>query len=122
MKGPTHSPEKKKKKGVPMTRRLVLAFCASLGLLGLVTPAQADKPTPAGGAAPADAKKTAKAPASFSSKPAPGTRARCAVTGEEFTVDEKTKFTTHQGRVYAFCCPDCQPTFEKDPSKYAEKK
>jgi YHS domain-containing protein len=106
-----------------MSYRLVLAFCASLGLLGLGAPVHADKPAPAGDTAAAKGKKAAaKAPASFSSKPAPGTRARCAVSGEEFTVDEKTQFSSYQGRVYAFCCAECQPTFEKDPSKYAEKK
>ncbi|HEX2569093.1 MAG TPA: hypothetical protein VH877_05985 [Polyangia bacterium] len=105
-----------------MSRRLVLSFCASLSLLGLGSPARADKPAPAGDTAAAKGKKASTAPASFPSKPAPGTRARCAVSGEEFTVDEKTQFSTYQGRVYAFCCGDCRPTFEKDPSKYAEKK
>ena len=105
-----------------MSHRLVLAFCASLGLLGLEAPAHADKPTPAGDSAAAKGKKASKAAASFPSKPAPGTRARCAVSGEEFTVDEKTQFSTYQGRVYAFCCSECQPTFDKDPAKYAEKK
>lgn len=105
-----------------MSHRLVLAFCASLGLLGLGAPTHADKPAHAGDTAAAKGKKASKAPASFASKPAPGTRARCAVSGEEFTVDEKTQFSTHDGRVYAFCCGECQPTFEKDPSKYAEKK
>lgn len=105
-----------------MSHRLVLAFCASLGLFSLGAPALADKPAPAGETAAAKGKKASKAPASFASKPTPGTRARCAVSGEEFTVDEKTQFSTYQGRVYAFCCGECQPTFDKDPAKYAEKK
>ena len=27
---------------------------------------------------------------------------------------------TYEGRVYAFCCPDCKPDFDKDPAKYAK--
>jgi len=63
----------------------------------------------------------AKAPASFEKQPAPGTWARCAVSGEVFQVDPDTQFATYDGRVYAFCCPDCKPDFEKEPAKYARK-
>jgi YHS domain-containing protein len=60
-----------------------------------------------------------KVPASFASKPAPGTKARCPVSNEEFTVKANTATATFNGRVYAFCCADCKPDFEKNPAKYA---
>ncbi|HXU73702.1 MAG TPA: YHS domain-containing protein [Polyangia bacterium] len=53
-------------------------------------------------------------------KLAVGTAAKCAVTGEDFTVKESTVQVTYNGKRYAFCCPDCQPTFAKDPAKYAK--
>ena len=62
------------------------------------------------------------APTSFDKQPAPGTWAKCAVSGDVFKVSDETQFATYNGRVYAFCCPDCKPDFEKDPGKYAGKK
>ena len=64
----------------------------------------------------------AKAPTSFAARPAPGTKARCAVANEEFTIKEGTVCETHDGRHYCFCCADCKPEFEKNPAKYADKK
>jgi YHS domain-containing protein len=49
-----------------------------------------------------------------------GTAAKCAVTGEDFKVKENTVQVTYNGKRYAFCCADCQPTFAKDPAKYAK--
>ena len=49
-----------------------------------------------------------------------GTAAKCAVTGEDFTVKDSTVQVTYNGKRYAFCCPDCRPTFDKDPAKYAK--
>ena len=69
------------------------------------------------GAASADA-----APVSFEKQPAPGTWARCPVSGEVFRVEKDSEFAAYDGRVYAFCCPDCKPDFEKDPARYAEKR
>ena len=54
-------------------------------------------------------------------KIAVGTAAKCAVTGEDFTVKENTVQVTYNGKRYAFCCADCQPTFAKNPAKYAAK-
>ena len=54
-------------------------------------------------------------------KLAVGTAAKCPVTGEDFTVKEGTVQVTYNGKRYAFCCPDCQPTFAKNPAKYAAK-
>ncbi len=52
---------------------------------------------------------------------AAGTKAKCAVTGEEFTVTGSTIQVTYDKKRYAFCCADCQPTFAKNPAKYAAK-
>ena len=54
-------------------------------------------------------------------KIAAGTAAKCPVTGEDFTVKENTVQVTYNGKRYAFCCADCQPTFAKNPAKYATK-
>ena len=64
----------------------------------------------------------ANAPASFEKQPASGTWVRCAVSGEVFRVGPDTQFATYESRVYAFCCPDCKPDFEKEPAKYAGKR
>src|SRR4051794_18332806 len=53
-------------------------------------------------------------------KLATGTKATCPVTGEEFTVKDSTVQVTYNGKRYGFCCADCQPTFAKDPVKYAK--
>jgi YHS domain-containing protein len=53
-------------------------------------------------------------------KLAVGTKTHCAVTNEEFTVKENTVQVTYAGKRYAFCCADCQPTFAKNPAKYAK--
>ena len=62
------------------------------------------------------------APTSFEKQPAPGTWAKCPVSGDVFRVGADTEFAAYNGRVYAFCCPDCKPDFDKDPSKYADKR
>jgi len=53
-------------------------------------------------------------------KLAVGTAAKCPVTGEAFTVKDSTVQVTYNGKRYAFCCADCQPTFAKNPAKYAK--
>ena len=62
------------------------------------------------------------APTSFSTRPEVGTWAKCPVSGDVFKVSKDTKVVTHEGRVYALCCAECGPDFEKNPSKYADKK
>ena len=62
------------------------------------------------------------APTSFDKQPPEGTWAKCPVSGDVFKVSSETEFRTYNGRVYAFCCPDCPPDFDKDPGKYADKK
>jgi YHS domain-containing protein len=51
---------------------------------------------------------------------APGTKLKCPVSGESFTVTAKTAQVTYKGKRYAFCCPDCQPAFTKNPAKYVK--
>ena len=48
-----------------------------------------------------------------------GTKMKCAVTGEDFTVSAKTVQTVYQGKRYAFCCADCLSEFNKNPAKFA---
>ncbi len=64
----------------------------------------------------------ADAPTSFDKQPAAGTWAKCPVSGDVFQVGKDTEFATYDGRVYAFCCPDCKPDFDKNPAKYADKR
>lgn len=76
-------------------------------------------------ASPAPAAPAAAAPvANAAADPAPiavGTKVKCPVTGEDFTVKESTKQIVHDGKRYAFCCADCAPDFKKDPAKYAKR-
>jgi YHS domain-containing protein len=66
--------------------------------------------------------RAADVPSSFEKQPGNGTWAKCPVSGEVFQVEPDTEFATYEGRVYAFCCPDCKPDFDKDPAKFAAKK
>jgi YHS domain-containing protein len=50
-----------------------------------------------------------------------GTKMKCPVSGDPFTVDEKTQQLVYQGKRYAFCCSDCPPEFRKHPEKFAKK-
>lgn len=54
----------------------------------------------------------------FSKKPPIGTKAKCPVMGNEFTVNKDTKSSVYKGKHYVFCCPGCKPQFEKEPQKY----
>lgn len=54
----------------------------------------------------------------FGKKPAIGTKAKCPVMGNEFTVTKDTKSSVYKGKHYVFCCPGCKPTFDKNPKKY----
>ena len=49
-----------------------------------------------------------------------GTKMKCPVSGEEFTVKPTTQQLVYNGKRYAFCCPDCAPDFAKNPAKYAK--
>ena len=65
----------------------------------------------------------AKAPGAkkgFDKKPAVGTKAKCPVMGNEFTVSKDTLISEYKGKYYAFCCPGCKPQFDKNPEKYVK--
>jgi YHS domain-containing protein len=62
-----------------------------------------------------------KAPKSFASAPAVGTKATCPVMGEEFTVKADSPRAQYKGKHYAFCCAGCKPKFDADPAKFADK-
>src|SRR3982751_1757926 len=86
--------------------------------------ALASSPVLAHGSAGHHAKKDKHkdAPTSFEKQPAAGTWAKCPVSGDIFRVGPDTEFATYDGRVYAFCCTDCKPDFDKDPAKFADKR
>ena len=60
----------------------------------------------------------AGAPAAFDKMPAPGTKARCLVTGDDFTVRNTTESSRYKGKYYVFCCGGCKPLFDANPEKY----
>jgi YHS domain-containing protein len=55
----------------------------------------------------------------FDTKPKPGDKAICAVSGEALTVTAETKTAQHGGKYYAFCCDECAPEFAANPAKFA---
>lgn len=60
----------------------------------------------------------ADVPMVFDSKPPAGTKARCPVMKDVFTVKEDSPTATYKGKTYVFCCPGCKPQFEENPEKY----
>jgi YHS domain-containing protein len=105
-----------------MTKKTVtaLAFVFALPLGACGKKAAETAPVAAAPAAAA-----AKGSASVGDDPAVpklavGTSAKCPVTNEDFTIKENTVQVTYAGKRYGFCCADCQPTFAKNPAKYAK--
>lgn len=43
----------------------------------------------------------------------------CPVTGNKIS-SAKAAYSheTYKGKTYYFCCPECQPKFDKNPAKY----
>ncbi|HZS39465.1 MAG TPA: YHS domain-containing protein [Polyangia bacterium] len=78
-------------------------------------------PAPAAQSAPVAATPVAAAAQNDPPMIAVGTKMKCPVTGEDFTVKETTTQVVYQGKRYAFCCADCKPDFEKNPAKFAAK-
>jgi hypothetical protein len=78
-----------------------------------VPPPVAVTPTPAAAAPPAAA---AGEPPLIAN----GTKMKCPVSGEDFTVSDKTKQVAFNGKRVALCCPDCLPKFEANPAKYVQ--
>lgn len=43
----------------------------------------------------------------------------CPVTGTRIaSVKAAVGHSTYKGKTYYFCCPECKPKFDKNPSKY----
>jgi YHS domain-containing protein len=99
-----------------MNKTILLGLVLALPLAACEKKAQTAQPT---AAAPGATSAVGDDPAL--PKIAVGTAAKCPVTGEDFTVKETTTQVTYAGKRYAFCCADCQPSFAKDPAKYAKK-
>jgi YHS domain-containing protein len=97
-------------------KKLALAF-----VLAACNPSPKVVPVAAAPAPAAAVAAPAAANASLVEEPpiAVGTKMKCAVTGEDFTVSAKTIQTVYQGKRYAFCCADCLPEFNKNPAKFA---
>jgi YHS domain-containing protein len=74
------------------------------------------------GAEPAKAAKADHPPSAFDKMPAVGTKAYCPVSKETFTVTAKTQSSTVNGKTVVFCCAECKPEFDKNPSKYLTSK
>lgn len=109
-----------------MTKTTLLALMLALPLAGCEKKSQSAQPQAATPAASAATAPTAAAGGAVGDDPAVpklavGTAAKCPVTGEAFTVKPDTVQVTYQGKRYAFCCADCQPTFAKNPTKYAAR-
>jgi YHS domain-containing protein len=73
--------------------------------------------TPAPSATTAPAAKNIKAPGEAKV----GDRARCPVSGEEFTVEASSPHADVDGKTYYFCCGDCEKEFKANPAKYLKK-
>jgi YHS domain-containing protein len=61
------------------------------------------------------------APTEFDAPPTIGTKAKCPVSGETFTVSATTERSERGGKHFVFCCPECKPDFDKDPAKYTKR-
>lgn len=97
-----------------MTKLALFAMALSLPLLGCEKKSQTAQPATASPTATVG--DDANVP-----RLAVGAAAKCPVTGEDFTVKENSVQVTYNGKRYAFCCPECQPTFAKNPAKYAAR-
>ena len=59
--------------------------------------------------------------AAFDSAPPAGTKAKCPVSGETFTVAADSPRSEHGGKHYAFCCPPCKTKFDAQPTSFINK-
>ncbi|MBI5744068.1 MAG: YHS domain-containing protein [Elusimicrobia bacterium] len=50
-----------------------------------------------------------------------GKEAVCPVTGDKVKISPETISVTYKGRIYYFCCNECDTLFKADPEKYAVK-
>jgi YHS domain-containing protein len=98
-------------------KKMLLGFTMVAALGCKANPPPATAAAPIAAATPTAATPGAADPAPF----AAGTKMKCVVTGEEFTVGAKTTQIVYEGKRYAFCCNDCLPEFNKNPAKFAQK-
>ena len=80
---------------------LILVGCIAIGVASTAYLRADDTPT----TKPADA----------AAKPV---NTKCPVSGEDI---DASKTIVYQGKTIAFCCPDCEKAFNKDPEKYMAK-
>jgi YHS domain-containing protein len=107
---------------------IVFAAAAAAACSETKSPAPAASATPpaspALAATPTAATPTAAAATPVAGEPAMiavGTKMKCPVSDEEFTVKPTTTQVVYNGKRFAFCCSDCKPEFEKNPAKFAAK-
>jgi YHS domain-containing protein len=80
---------------------LILVGCIGIGVASTAILRAEDTPT----TKPADA----------AAKPV---NTKCPVSGEDI---DASKTIVYKGQTIAFCCPDCEKAFNKDPEKYMAK-
>ena len=108
--------------------RSTFSTFASVGLFSLLVAACGGAPAPAPVASPAPAVAPVAAPVAGPKaalkEPGDakvGDKTKCAVSGEEMTVEATSPKAEYQGKTYYFCCGGCQKKFEADPAKYVKK-
>jgi len=101
------------------TLSLVLAACGGGG--GEPESAADHHEGEAGGEAHGDPAAAADAQTSFEGAPPVGAHAICPVSHEAFTVTADTQTSVHEGRTYAFCCPNCKGRFDADPTQFVSR-
>ncbi len=106
-----------------------MKFLPALALLGITfSVAHADVPAPVTAPAPTASASAAASPVPASA-PIGNARASaaknapliCPVSGETIA-SPKAAYNSevYKGKTYYFCCPDCKPAFDKNPSKYVK--
>ncbi len=98
--------------------KILILTVSAVALLGLSVPVAAG-PFGALVSSPRSGSHARSAPIAFTSKPKPGTKARCPVMKGEFTITKNSKYSFYKGRYYFYCCPGCKSKFDANPSKYA---
>ena len=91
-------------------------------LIGCSSAAKEQEPakSPTSAAAAASTPDSASATDPVSTPVKVGDKAKCPVSGEEFTVASNSPKVTHEGKDYYFCCESCAESFKADPKKYAQ--
>jgi len=105
-----------------MKKLVILVLCGILGFAfsSAVFAADGDCGHPCNKAVAEDEEQSA--PMVFDEPQPVGAKATCPVTGNEFTITEKTESSEYKGKYVYFCCPGCKPQFDADPEKYLKGK